>query len=86
MLCVSALKWVTCRNGSKCPAPVQVTNGNNQPLVAVARHKGGLFPGVFLPDANTCYISWGGKAFAKPEYFVSDERMSSLAGTYGTVF
>nr|XP_045592664.1 uncharacterized protein LOC123754362 [Procambarus clarkii] len=65
-----ALKWVSCRGGSRCPAPVNVTNGVDSPLVALARHNGGLFPGVLMPNINECYITWGGKSISKTDYFL----------------
>lgn len=64
------LKWVSCRGGSRCPAPVNVTNGVDSPLVALARHNGGLFPGVLMPNINECYITWGGKSISKTDYFL----------------
>lgn len=64
------MKWISCRHGSKCAAPVSVTNGSNSPIVALAYHNGGLIPGVLMPNTNVCYISWGGQSIAKNDYFL----------------
>ncbi|XP_045588699.1 uncharacterized protein [Procambarus clarkii] len=69
---MSSLKLIPCRAGSQCPSPVTVSGGApaSTPLVAAARHNGGIIPGVVMPSSTACHIPWGGQAIAKTEYFV----------------
>ncbi|KAK8748680.1 hypothetical protein OTU49_015941 [Cherax quadricarinatus] len=69
---MEGIKLIPCRGGSQCPAPVTVSGGPPAqcPLVAAARHNGGIIPGVVMPNTNVCHIPWGGQAIAKTDYFV----------------